>query len=484
MESMLNIKKDTIDFIEQHAERLKKLSNTIWLYAEPPLQEFRSSALLTKELEASGFQVETKVGGLETAFVATFGNGKPVLATYAEYDVTEGQSQMPVPYPCPVVQGAGGFHDMHNGLGVGAVGAALAVKEMIERKKLPGTLKVFGTPAEKFFSGKPYMDRAGLFENIDAVIAWHPGDKTDAEPGWGYRFLAVQMEKFIFKASSVSGTKPWEGASALDGLILMDIAVQYLKEHILPPDAFFTIHSVISDGSKAPTVTPGRTEALYQFRAIKREFVERMREGLVRCAKGAALATGTEFETEFVSATDVNVPNIVLTKAMHQNIELIGPPKLTNSDKDFGREIEKTLGREPSIEPFDLTIKPPSGDIRVGASDDFTEFSWVAPTHRVYVTYKMANPVPNWANTAFSCMNVGHQSVLTGAKLVACTLLDLFLNSALLQEAKKEFIERTAKANWKCLIPKNQKAPNRPPLPEEHYNALREACRHISLDHI
>ena len=482
MRPLQDLKKDTIDWIDQKSEYVKKLSNSIWIYAEPPLQEFRSCALLTKELERAGFQIETSVAGLDTAFVATFGEGAPVLATYAEYDATEGLSQMPVPYPCPVVEGNGGFQDMHNGLGVGGVTAALAVREMMERNKISGTLKVFGTPAEKLCVGKPYMARAGLFQDLDGLIAWHPGDRTEAEPGWGYRFMAFQGEKFIFKGSSVYGARPWTGTSALDGVTVMDIAVQYMREHVLPPEAFFTINSIVSDGGQAPTNLPGRAESWYHFRAVKREFVERIREGLLRCAKGAAIATQTAFETEFVAATRENLPNIVLAKAMHENIETVGAPRFTETDKDFAREIEKNLGREPSKEPFDLSIKPPSGETWIGAADDFTEFSWFAPTHRFYVTYNMAKASPSWATAAFAAMNVGHQTELTAAKLIACGLLDLFLNPALLEASKNEFEERTSENPWRCLIPETQESPKRPPLPESHYRAMREACRDISID--
>jgi aminobenzoyl-glutamate utilization protein B len=481
---MPEIKSEAVDWIDQQADRIKRLSNTVWLYAEPPLQEFRSSALLARELSASGFKVKMKAAGLDTAFVATYGEGDPVLATYAEYDATEGLSQMPVAYPCPVVQGAGGFQDMHNGLGVGAVAAALAVKTMMEKKGLRGTLKVFGTPAEKLCVGKPFMARAGLFKDLDAVIAWHPGDKTEAEPGWGYRFVAMQGEKFIFKGTSVYGARPWDGASALDGVTLMDIAVQYMREHILPPDAFFTINSIISDGGQAPTNLPGRAESWYHFRAVKREFVEKLREGLMRCAQGASIATETTFGTEFVAATWENLPNIVLAKAMHRNIELIGAPGITEDDKVFAREIEKKLGRPPSAEPFNLQIRPPDGTLRVGAADDFTEFSWIAPTHRVYVTYNMAIASPSWTTAAFSSMDVGHQAELTAAKLVACALLDLLSDPSLLKAARTEFEERTAGGGWRCLIPENQDVPKRQPLPESHYQAMREGCQKFNLEFV
>ena len=482
MKTIPEMKQQAVDWVEDHADYIKRLSNTVWLYAEPPLMEFRSSALLARQLEASGFKVERGVGGLDTAFVATFGSGAPVLATYAEYDATEGLSQMPVPYPCPVVQGAGGFQDMHNGLGVGAVAAALAVREMIEKNGLSGTLKVYGTPAEKLSIGKPFMARAGSFQGLDAVVGWHPGYETEAEPGWGYRFLAFEGHRFIFKGASVFGATPWDGTSALAGITLMDVAVQFMRVHVLPPDAYFTINHIVSDGGQAPTNYPGRAEAWYHYRAIKREFIERIREGLWRCARGAAMATNTTFETEFVSATHENLPNIVLAKTMHRNIELVGAPKFTEPDRAYAREVQKSLGREASAEPFNVTIKPPTGAMKVGVTDDFTEFTRFAPTHRVYVTYNMAKSAPSWATAAFSAMNIGHQSEITAAKLIACTLLDLFVDASLLSEAKREFEERNGQNPWRCLIPENYPTPRRSPLPEAHYQAMREACKNLSLE--
>lgn len=481
MKPLPEMKQEAIDWLDRHEEFVKRLSNTVWVYAESPLQEFRCAALLTRQLEGAGFKIEREAGGLETAFVATYGSGSPVIATYAEYDATEGLSQLPVPYPAPVVQGAGGFQDMHNGLGVGAVSAALAVKELMERNKIPGTLKVFGTPAEKLSIGKPFMARAGLFNGLDAVISWHPGTETEAEPGWGYRFLAFEGRRFIFKGQSIFGATPWDGTSALEGITLMDVAVQFMRVHVLPPDARFTINHIVCDGGQAPTNYPGRAEAWYHFRAIKREYIDRIREGLLRCAKGAATASNTVFETKFVSATHENLPNIVLAKAMHQNIEHVGAPKFTESDRAFAREIEKTLGREPSPEPFNLTITPPTGAMKVGVTDDFTEFTRFAPTHRVYVTYKLATGTPSWSTAAFAAMNVGHQAEIAAAKYVACTILDLFLNPQLLMDAKREFAERSSRDPWKCLIPADEPTPRRPHLPEEHYRAMREGCKQFNL---
>ena len=471
------IREFVLGWIEDHAQELTDMSDRIWLYAEPPLQEHRSSGLHVETLRRHGFQVEHGVAGMPTAFVATWGEGKPTLATYAEYDATEGLSQLPTTKERQLVEGAGGFQDMHNGLGVGGTGAALAFRHALETFKLEGTVKVFGTPAEKLCVGKPYMARDGLYAGLDAVICWHPGHLMEAEPGWGYQFYAYQGTKFRFKGSSVYGARPWEGASALDGAALMDVAVQYLREHILPPDSFFTINQIYSDGGQAPTNLPGVAESWYVYRATHRRDVERILEGLDRCARGAAIATETTYESRFVSGTWHNVPNVALAKLMHGNIEAVGPPAYTEEDKAFARDLVQSTGGPLLEEPFDLHIEPPSGRFKRYAADDFTEFTWWAPTHRVYVTYYQNAVIPSWANSALAGTPCGHKSMLTGTKLVALTLVDLLTDPATLAEAQREFAERTSEEKWRTPIPEGQPPPTRPPLPEEHYHVLEEALK-------
>lgn len=471
------VRKFVLDWIQGRARELTEMSDRVWLYAEPPLQEHRSSSLHVETLRRHGFEVERGAAGMPTAFVATWGEGRPVLATYAEYDATEGLSQRPTTREHPLVEGAGGFQDMHNGLGVGGTGAALALRHALETFRLGGTVKVFGTPAEKLCVGKPYMARDGLFAGLDAVVCWHPGLMTEAEPGWGYRFYAYQGTKFRFKGVSVYGARPWEGTSALDGAALMDVAVQYLREHVLPPDAFFTINHIYSDGGQAPTNLPGKAEAWYVYRAVHRKDVERILEGLERCARGAAIATDTAYESQFVAGTWHNLPNATLAKLMHQNIEAVGPPPYTREDKRFARDLLQAAGREPAEEPFDLRVEPPTGAFKRYAADDFTEFTWWAPTHRVYVTYYPGDGLPSWATAALAATPCGHKSMLTGARLVALTLADLLTDGKSLAEAQAEFKERTSKEKWRSPIPEGQPPPTRPPLPEEHYRRLEEALK-------
>jgi aminobenzoyl-glutamate utilization protein B len=469
------VRQFVLDWIEEHARELTEMSDRIWLYAEPPLQEYRSSALHVETLRSHGFEVDYGVAALPTAFVATWGEGKPVLATYAEYDATEGLSQLPSTTERQLIEGAGGFQDMHNGLGVGGTGAALAMRHALETFKLKGTVKVFGTPAEKLCVGKPYMARDGLYADLDAVICWHPGFMTEAEPGWGYRFFAYQGTKFRFKGDSVYGARPWEGTSALDGAALMDVAVQYMREHILPPESFFTINQIYSDGGQAPTNLPGQAESWYVYRAMHRKNIERILDGLERCARGAAIATQTAYETQFVSGTWHNLPNVTLAKLMHENIKAVGPPAYTEEDKVFACDLIRAAGKEPPDEPFDLTIEPPSGAFKRYAADDFTEFTWWAPTHRVYVTYYQNAVIPSWANSALAGTPCGHKSMLTGARLVALTLVDLLTDGKTLAEAQAEYKERTLKEKWTSPIPEGQPPPTRPPLPEEHYQHLEES---------
>jgi aminobenzoyl-glutamate utilization protein B len=255
----------------------------------------------------------------------------------------------------------------------------------------------------------------------------------------------------------------------------MDIAVQYMREHILPPEAFFTINQIFSDGGQAPTNLPGRAESWYVVRAVHRQQLERILEGLERCARGAAIATDTSYESQIIAGTWHSLPNVTLAKLMHQNIEVVGPPPFAEEDKAFARDLLESAGMEPAAEPFDLTIEPPTGAFKRYAADDFTEFTWWAPTHRVYVSYYQGEGVPSWASSALAATPCGHKSMLTGARLVALTLADLLTDGKTLGEAQAEFKERTLKEKWTSPIPEGQPPPTRSPLPEEHYRRLEES---------
>jgi aminobenzoyl-glutamate utilization protein B len=476
-------KKEAVRWIDENAAFLSEISDRIWLYAEPCLQEYRASKLLMDELKKAGFDVEVGVAGLDTAFVATYGQGSPVLCTFAEYEAVEGCSQMPIPYKHPVIVGKGGTYDMHHGIATGSVGAAIAVKHVMERNNIPGTLKVFGTPAEKDAIGKHIMMSKGVFENLDACIVWHPSVETSADWYLSIRIRCNNQTTHTFEGISAYNSMPWAAKNALHALELMDIAVQFIKDSIIPGSHFPSIGSMISkeyvDYGKSSV--PGIAKSHYVSRALTRKDNEMIQERLFECANAAAMALRVKVKNEVVTGTWEPIPNHVLANAVHKNVEAIGPPKYTAKDIEFGQLIQREMGVESSDTPFGSMEIPPAPGTRpviyAWSTTDATDFCYACPFVRVGVNYLGRFGQPDWSTSALSTTNVAHQGLLTAAKIVASSLLDLFRDPKTVKEAKEEFKQRTKDIKWYSPIPEDRPVPKLDPLPKEHYMALIEAFR-------
>jgi len=485
MEDFKGEKKEAVQWIEENKTRLTEISDRIWLYAEPSLQEYRASKLLASELEKAGFQVEMGVADLDTAFVATYGQGSPVLSTVAEYDAVEGCSQMPVPYEHPVILGKAGTYDMHHGIGVGSLGAALAVKYTMEKRNIPGTLKVFGTPAEKMVIGKNVMERKGLFENLDACIFWHPSHETSADWFFSVHIRSNNYTTHTFEGVSAYTAMPWRGRNALRALELMDVAVQFIRDSMIPISHLPDISSIIEKEyviDYAPSSAPGMAKSAYCSRAISRKDLEVIQKRLFDCANAAALALGVKVTNEVVNGTWEGMPNRILANVVHRNIELIGPPKYTAKDIEFGRLIRKEIGFEPSDTPFgSMEIPPPPGTrtvINALHGSDSTILCYKCPFVRAAVNYYFGGTgAPDWSTSALGITNVAHQALLTGAKIIATSLLDLFGDPNTLREAKEEFKGRIKDIEFYNPLPEGRPTPKGEPLPEEHYRELVEAFK-------
>jgi aminobenzoyl-glutamate utilization protein B len=474
-------KKEAVEWIEETKALITEMSDRIWLYAEPSLLEYRATKLLTDELKKGGFKVEQGVAGLDTAFVATYGKGSPTLCTYIECDAVEGISQMPVPYKCPVIAGIGGYYDMHHGIGAGTIGAVLAVKYVMEKYKIPGTLKVFGTPAEKKTLGKNIMEEDGQFENLDACVAWHPSDETGA-----HRFISTQIRcnnytSHIFEGVSVYNAMPWGGHNAFHALELMDMAVQFIKDCAVPVSSYPIISSIINKeyANYALSSIPGVAKVTYVSRALTRRENEMIQKRLFDCANGAALALGVTVKNEVVTGTWEPLPNHVLAHVAHKNIEVIGTPKFTAKDIEYGGLIEKAIGFEPSDIPFgDMSIVTPGIKAmrNTMSTTDATTFCYKCPFVMVTTNY-LRWGWPDWCTASFSLTNIAHQSLLTAAKIVAATIIDLFKDPTALRDAKEEFHNRTKDTAWYNPMPRGQPKPKGEPLPKEHYVAVIEAFR-------
>lgn len=464
MSNLTKEKQSALNWLTDNRALVAALGDEVWRNAEPALREYASARAHVDFLRSHGFTVETGIAGLPTAFVGTYGSGKPVIGFYAEYDATPGNSQKPVAWREPFTPQGAGFEDTHNSLGAGSSGAAVATKRSMEEHGFEGTIKIFGTPAEKLCIGKPYQARDGYYDDLDAAVCWHPwGHNTctyDAGPG------CYEAVIFEFHGLQAYGGRPWRGVSALDGAVLMNVLANFQKEHI-PRDHLASVNELVTVGGQCPTDLPEYSQVWYVFRAMTREGIEEILEMLKRCGEAAALAIGCDHEMRIVSGTRPWLPNHAMAELAFRNLELVGPPQLTEEDKAFARELQAAVGIEPMDEPFDLSLRHPKTESATfyGGADDVNEFCWSAPTCFLHTTYKfLGSPrnfdLPSWAPAALAGTNVAHQCALTAAKAVALTAVDLFTRPHELEKAQAEYRERTKGGVMPVAVPDGVEPPN------------------------
>ena len=448
-----------LEFLEVYGKRMAEIARAIWGFAELGLEEVRSSALLAEELERHGFSVKKRVAGMPTAFIATWGEGKPVIGILAEYDALPGLSNRPVPYQSPIEDGAPGHGCGHNLFGTASMAAAVAVKQAMEKWKIPGTVKCFGTPAEEVCIGKPYMALDGLFDGVDAFLDWHPDFQTTAY----YRTCnAYASVKYTFRGVSAHGNKPWLGRSALEGAELMGAAVNFLRGHMdpgQPPEGAATINYTYTQCGRYPNVIPDVAEAWYIYRIPTRRELEALYQRILKCAQGAAISTETQYEEKIITGTHELIPNEKMARLLYRNLELIGPPLFDAEEQKFAEELQKAY----QVQPLGLSSKivPPTGGWK-GVTDS-SEPSWFAPYGVIRAACRpIGIPGHSWGANACHGMTIGFKGMITAAKALGLGAVDLLTSPAVLEEAKEEFRERIKGRTFTSLIPPGQK----PPLPK------------------
>ncbi len=465
-------KEYAFEWIERNGNRLIQISDAIWEYAELGLMEYKSSELLADELERHGFRVERGVAGMPTALVATWGGGKPVIGIMGEYDALPGLSQKVSPRREPLKPGAPGHGCGHNIHGTSGMAAAIAVKIAMEKSGVSGTVKFFGCPAEENFSGKVFMVRDGVFDGVDAVLSHHPGTMNAATLKSS---LAINSAKFHFYGrASHAGASPEEGRSALDAVELMNIGVEFMREHI-SQDA--RIHYVIERGGEQPNVVPEYARCWYYVRAPEREQVEQIYGWVVDIAKGAALMTQTLLKVEFVEGIYNLIPNRVLAELVVKNMREVGLPEYSEEDLRFAEEVAKTIPREAKINQLRKSGRPgweklidkliddevpdPWGEGEVShGSTDVADVSWQAPTLEFSTAaWVLGTPGHSWQSTAQSAAGIGHKSLIFASKVLAAAVLDLLAQPEILERAKREHRERLAGRTYKPPIPPDHKPP-------------------------
>ena len=445
--------------IQKRDAELKDINQQIWTFAEVGLDEVRSSKLLMEKLKGAGFEVKSGIAGMPTAFVASYGSGEPVIGILAEYDALPDLSQKVSPIQEVYEAGKPGHGCGHSGLGTGALGAALAVKAAMEEHKLPGTLRLYGTPAEETLIGKVYMLLDGAFDDLDICFHWHPGSKNDV---WNGSSKAMVSAKFTFSglAAHAAGS-PEQGRSALDAVELMNIGANYMREHVKEDSR---IHYVITNGGGQPNVVPASATVWYYVRANDHGDVESTYTWLNEIARGAALMTRTKVSVVVDTDCHELLQNTPLSEVLHRNLKLVSPPHFTAEEQAFARKLQEPLieqfgtafpsGLDDSVQPLAALPELSKGSTDVG------DVSWFVPTSGIRTAcFATGSPGHSWQNVAAIGSTIGEKGTIYAAQVLAVSALDLFEQPDVLAAAKGDWKERMKGRKYTSLIPKGQKAP-------------------------
>lgn len=424
--------------LDARAPAYAEVAQKIWGFAEVGFQEIQSSALLQQQLSAAGFAVKAGVAEMPTAFVASYGSGHPIIGFVGEFDALPGLSQDAVPERRPRQEGAAGHGCGHHLFGTASTAAAIAVKEWLASSGRTGTVRFYGTPAEEGGSGKVYMVRAGLFDDVDAVVSWHPGDHNEATPS---STLANITAKFRFHGVSAhAAAAPDKGRSALDALEAMTHMVNLMREHV--PERT-RIHYVITRGGAAPNVVPDFAELYLYARLDDMTVLDAIWERIIDASKGAALGTGTTVDHEITGAVYNVLPNETLSSIMTRNLERVGGVTYSPEEGAFAEKIRTTL--TPPLLPLGSEAQVITTRGSLGsASTDMGDVSWCVPTVQLTAaTWVPGTPAHSWQAVAAGGTSIGAKGMMVAAKTMALTALDLFLDPSNLQAARAEFKKRT-----------------------------------------
>jgi len=448
-------KKAVMASIDSKYEQLTELSDKIWSYEEIAFQETKSAKALADFAEAHGFRVKRGLAEIPTAFTAEFGSGSPVIGILGEFDALPGLSQKTVPVKDPLHDGAPGHGCGHNLFGTASLGAAIAIKELIAEGKLQGTVRFYGTPAEEKFFGKLWMIRAGLFEDVDVVMDWHPSAETKANVQSSLALVDFMVE-FRGQAAHAS-SDPWNGRSASDALELYTTGINFYREHVKPT---VRIHYHIQDAGKVVNVVPDYSRIWVRVRDTKREGMEVVWKQVERMAEGAAIMANVDYEVNLISGIHEVLVNRAGGTRLQQNLEYLGAIEYTDEEQAFAKGIQEATGKEQlgmfsRIEPLEETQEHP-----MGGSTDVGDVSFVVPTIRLSATTApKETPWHSWAVVACGGMSIGHKGMAYAAKALSMTMVDLFEDAELRQKIKAEFLERKGDYEYKGMVP-----PGPPPI--------------------
>lgn len=443
------IKEQAKTDIQSKYDEYKNIALQIWDYAEVGYKEVKSSALLQKTLSDNGFDVKAGVAEMPTAFVATYGSGSPVIGILAEFDALPGLSQEATPEKKSIEGKDAGHGCGHHLFGTASIAAGIELKKLLESKKINGTIKVYGCPAEEGGSGKVYMVRAGLFDGVDVVIHWHPGAENGVTMTSS---LANKSAKFRFYGISAhAAASPEKGRSSLDGVEAMDNMVNMMREHI-PQET--RIHYVITNGGKAPNVVPDFAEVYYYVRHPKREEVVAIFDRVVKAAEGAAMGTGTKMDYEIIGGTHDLLLNRTLGEVMQKNLENVGGVIYTPGEIEFAKKIQTSfVSKPPTIETAGIVKPIKTEEDAGGGSTDVGDVSYALPTVGLRAaTWVPGTPAHSWQAVACGGTEIGTKGLIVAAKTMTLTAIDLFTTPAIIEKAKEEFKKDVGDYKYKALL--------------------------------
>jgi len=450
-------KQSVLNSITKQEKELRGLSDQVWSFAEIAMKEYQSAKVLSAYAEQKGFKVTRNVADIPTAFIAEYGSGKPIIGILGEFDALPGLSQKAIPSKEALNTGAAGHGCGHNMFGAASLGAAVAVKELIASGKLKGTVRFYGTPAEEDLAGKVYMARAGVFNDLDVCLDWHPDYENKANMQSTQAIVSYTVK---FKGKSAhAAADPWNGKSALDAAELFNIGMNFMREHVKPS---VRIHYVYKQAGNVPNVIPDEASVWIWIRDSKRSGVAEVEERMKEVAKGAAQMTRTEVSFEMENGLYELLVNETGAKTLHKNMQLVGPITYTAEEKAFADQIMKAYGAESlgidgSIKPLEATKEDPTG-----GSTDVGDVSYIVPEITLNAaTAPYKSPWHSWVVVASGGMSIGHKGMLFAAKALGTTMVDLFENETLRKEIRAEFEKRKGNEVWKAMLPDGP-----PPVPK------------------
>lgn len=444
-------KKDLFKLIDKNERKLKEIAYEIWSNPEVAFQEYKASSLQKEYLKEQGFVIK-EIPNNPTAFIAEFGEGKPILGILGEYDALPGLSQKVSAVKEPLEGHTAGHGCGHNLIGTAGVGAAIALKEAMEKENIKGTIRYYGCPAEETLAGKGLMAKERVFDDLDCCVTWHPASMNVI---WGCSFLAMNSMKFKFIGKAAhAAAAPQAGRSALDAVELMNVGANYLREHVIQEAR---IHYVITNGGMAPNIVPDEAEVWYFVRAPKRADVKEISDRLYKIAKGAELMTETKMEYQLLAGCYDVVPNRVLSKLMHSNMLEAGGPKFTDEDYAFAKELSALITKEEKRKVMETYFAPEfildkvlsnevievdDHDKIMAGSTDVGDVSYITPLAQfTAATWPVGTAAHTWIASASSGSGIGLNAMIFAAKVLAGTVYDLLNDHSIIEAAKKEHKE-------------------------------------------